>query len=501
MSAVARIAIAGIPLVLIPALGAAQGGFHPDAWVWAGALAAWAAALGIVLTDRPGALRATWRWPAIAAALLLWTLASALWSADVRQSVLEARRTVVYTAVVLALVVLARRHAAQTLVAATHTAVTGLLMYALLRYLFSSRVYDTFEGYGISQPLGYSNAVGILAAMGILLAFAAVLEGRAVWQRAFGGATVPPLAIVLTLSSSDASWLALGVGIVVVALLSPQLVLLARTVALLVVPSAPLIWLARYSHYATTLSPRVGGPILAASAAGAAIAAAVVVTVPRGSSPPRPARRRSGAVAATAVLLVALAAAVAVAAGGSTQPRSSYYHVAWHEYAGHSMLGSGAGTFGRYWLTSGLYQRWGGALDAHSLYLETLAELGPLGLLLLVAFLLYPLRRVVASRRTPGVAAAAGAAVAFLVHAGLDWDWEMPAVVVAGVACLAAVLLADRPESDGPPATLRPLARGTALLFAIALGLAAIAGTASNAEPSAALKNEAPQSGASSELT
>jgi hypothetical protein len=107
MSAVARIAIAGIPLVLIPALGAAQGGFHPDAWVWAGALAAWAAALGIVLTDRPGALRATWRWPAIAAALLLWTLASALWSADVRQSVLEARRTVVYTAVVLALVVLA----------------------------------------------------------------------------------------------------------------------------------------------------------------------------------------------------------------------------------------------------------------------------------------------------------------------------------------------------------------------------------------------------------
>jgi O-antigen ligase len=499
MPAVGRFAVAGIPLVLVPALGAVQGGFHPDTWVWAGALAAWAAALGIVLTDRPGALRATWRWPAIATALLLWTLASALWSANARQSVLEARRTVVYAAVVLALVVLARRQAARTLVAATHIAITGLLAYALLRYLFSPRVYDPFEGYGISQPLGYANAVGILAAMGILLALAAVIEGTSEWHRAFGAATVPPLALVLTLSSSDASWLALGLGIVVVALLSPQLLLLARTVALLVVPVAALVVLGRYSDYATSLSPRVGGPVLAGSAAAAAIAAALVVAAPRRTSPSRPARRRSGAVTAAAVLVVAVVAAVAVAAGGSTEPRSSYSHVAWHEYTGHALLGSGAGTFGHYWLDSGRYQRWGGALDAHSLYLETLAELGPLGLLLLVAFLLYPLRRAAASRSVPGAAVAAGAAVAFLVHAGLDWDWEMPAVVVAGIACLAAMLLADRPAPDGPAdPPLPPLARGAALLFAIGLGLAAIAGAATNAEPAATLTNEAPQSGASS---
>jgi len=498
---VARNAIAGIPLVLVPALGAVQGGFHPDTWVWAGVLAAWAAALGIVLTDRPGALRATWRWPGLAASLLLWTLASALWSAELQQSVLEARRTVVYAAVVIALVVLARRHAAQTLVAATHIAITGLLLYALLRYLFSPRVSDPFEGLGISQPLGYANALGILAAMGILLALASVLDGKTVSRRAICAASVPPLALVLTLSYSDASWLALGVGIVVVAILSPRFMDIARIVALLVGPSAPLIWLARYSHYATTLSPRVGGPILAAAAVVAAIAAGGLAAAARGPSPLRPTRRRSGVVAAAAVFIVVVAAAIAVAAGGSTQPRSSYYHVAWHEYVAHPILGSGAGTFGRYWLSSGLYQQWGGALDAHSLYLETLAELGPLGLLLLAAFLLYPLRRAVASRGTPGVAAAAGAAVAFLVHAGLDWDWEMPAVVVAGVACLAAVLLADEPEPGEPAVPLRPLARGTALLFAVALGLVAIAGTTSNAEPSAALKDEAPQSGASSELT
>ena len=32
-------AVAAVPLVLVPALGVVQGGFSPDAWVWAGALA------------------------------------------------------------------------------------------------------------------------------------------------------------------------------------------------------------------------------------------------------------------------------------------------------------------------------------------------------------------------------------------------------------------------------------------------------------------------------
>ena len=63
-------------------------------------------------------------------------------------------------------------------------------------------------------------------------------------------------------------------------------------------------------------------------------------------------------------------------------------------------------------------------LDAHSLYLETLAELGLVGLALLVLALAPPL---VAGFR--GVeAAATGGYVAFLIHAGLDWDWELPAV-------------------------------------------------------------------------
>jgi len=42
------------------------------------------------------------------------------------------------------------------------------------------------------------------------------------------------------------------------------------------------------------------------------------------------------------------------------------------------------------------------------------------------------------------VAAAAAGYSAYLVHAGLDWDWEYPVVTLAGLACGAALLIAAR---------------------------------------------------------
>src|SRR5882672_1616312 len=126
-----RFAVAAIPLLLIPALGAVQGGFQPDAWVWSGTLAAWAAALGLVLGEGSDRLRRDWPWVLAGGALLVWTLASRLWSVEPAQSVLEARRMVVYAAVVLALVVLARRYSYRFLLAGTHAGITLLVVYAL----------------------------------------------------------------------------------------------------------------------------------------------------------------------------------------------------------------------------------------------------------------------------------------------------------------------------------------------------------------------------------
>ena len=497
MTAVQR-AVAAVPLVLVPALGAVQGGFQPDAWVWAGAIAAWACALALVLMNDPGALRQAWPWAAAAGALLLWTLASAIWSAHAAQSVLEARRMLLYAAVVLALLLLARRDAPRLLVPATHLAISGLLAYALFRYLGSPRHFDPFEQYNLSQPLGYANAVGILAALGILLALGLVADATPAPLRIGAAATVPMLAGILVLSQSTASYLALGVGLAVTALLSPNVPRLLAALALVAPAAAIAAAMAAVSRLAADVpEPRISGPILLivllASAAFAALAA-VRVRLPDAGRHDRRTRR----VVLAVVLVLAIGGAGVVARSRSTEPRASYYHVAWHdEVRAHPLLGTGAGTFGLYWARSGKPLELGGALDAHSLYLETLAELGPLGLLLLAATLLAPVRGVLRHRFAAYVPAAAGAYAAFLVHAGLDWDWELPAVVVAALCCAAAVATVDLHPG-------RPLGRrARAALFALslALGACAIAGARSHTVPAAtAPKTEkAPQSRAFSQ--
>lgn len=486
-------AVAAVPLFLIPALGALQGGFQPDTWVWAGAIAAWACALAVVVTQDAGALHGAWPWAAASGALLLWTLASTAWSAHPAQSVLEARRTLLYTAVVLALTILARRNAPKYLVPATHAAISLLLVYALGRYLLSARHYDQFEQFLLTQPLGYANAVGILAALGILLSLGLIAASTPTVLRAAVAATVPLLVAALVFSHSTASYLALGIGLAVTALLNPAVSRLLAA-AMVVAPAAgAAAALAFYSRRADVAEPRISGAIVLAALLACAALAALTVARIRLADAHAPSRRARHIVL-TAVIILALVGGAAVARSGSTGPRAAYFHVAWHDQVlAHPLLGTGAGTFGQYWTQSGKLLDFGGALDAHSLYLETLAELGPFGLLLLGAMLLAPLRGVIRHRFAPHVPAAAGAYAAFLVHAGLDWDWEMPAVVIAALCCAAAVATAElRP---GPP--LRRAARGALLAASFVLGACAIAGARSHTVPAAAPETaRAPRSGA-----
>jgi hypothetical protein len=110
--------------------------------------------------------------------------------------------------------------------------------------------------------------------------------------------------------------------------------------------------------------------------------------------------------------------------------------------------------------------------DAHSLYLETLAELGPLGLLLLLVVVAVPLVAAVRARRHPLVPAAVGAFVAWAIHAGVDWDWELAAVTSAALLCGVACVIAARPEGEAT----RPLsARARAIAFAATVALAGLA--------------------------
>ena len=182
---------------------------------------------------------------------------------------------------------------------------------------------------------------------------------------------------------------------------------------------------------------------------------------------------------AVAAALV-IGAVAAAAATGSTEPRASLWRVAWHQFESHVALGSGAGTYALAWARSGLVETRGGALDAHSLYFETLAELGLVGFVLLLAFLALPLAQL--RLRSGPAPVAAGAYVVFLVHAGLDWDWEMPAVVVAGLCCGAAALASGEAEARA----VAPRGRAAIVVVALALGVVSIAGARSSSEPGVA---------------
>jgi hypothetical protein len=124
--------------------------------------------------------------------------------------------------------------------------------------------------------------------------------------------------------------------------------------------------------------------------------------------------------------------------------RVAEWRVAWDDgFLRHPIIGIGAGTYATLWTRDGTTVR--RVLNAHSLYLEELAELGIVGGGLLVAVVVAILvalgRRARGPEREAWAALLAGA-VMWAIHAGVDWDWQMPAVTAwffaAGGLALAA---------------------------------------------------------------
>jgi O-antigen ligase len=189
-----------------------------------------------------------------------------------------------------------------------------------------------------------------------------------------------------------------------------------------------------------------------------------------------PARAGRWLVASTVAVVVVVAAAALVAVGGPFQAadratasfreplagaegsldrrllsvsgngRADYWRVALDAAEREPLLGVGAGGYEAEWLRERRVAFH--ARDAHSLYLEQLAELGPVGLALLLTTLALPVVALARRRRAPLAVAAGSAYVAWLLHAAVDWDWELPVVTVPALFCAAAVLLAGGGEEE-----------------------------------------------------
>jgi O-antigen ligase len=173
----------------------------------------------------------------------------------------------------------------------------------------------------------------------------------------------------------------------------------------------------------------------------------------------------------------------------SSNGRSEYWRVAWRELDAHPWLGGGAGSYERYWHRERrtAYE----TRNAHNLYLETLAELGPLGLVLLLVALGLPFAAFLRVRGEPYAAVGIAAYAAVLAHAAIDWDWQLPAVTLAALACGGAVLITARPVREARALSGRPRLVTLALLLPlIAFAIVTQVGNSSLAGSSRALDRQ-----------
>jgi tetratricopeptide (TPR) repeat protein len=500
----------------VVAMAADKGAYHPTAWGWSALAFLWLAAIALVVGEaRLGALDLA----TIGAflAVFAWVLASALWSASVTRTFLEAERALVYPAALAALLLLVRRGAERALLAGTWAGITAVCLYSLATRLFPERLglLDPVAGYRLSQPIGYWNSLGLFAAMGVLLAVGLASRAGHVVLRALASGSLVVLVPTLYFTFSRGAWVALALGMLAVVALDPRRLQLISTILVAAPLTAAALTFAYRSHALSRVQPRLSeassaGHRLAVILACLAVANALLVgalnSFERRWRPSPTTHRVYGA-----VLVLACAAALVTIfvryGDPATLSRRGYdafaarpprvqnslnrrlfnlsgsgrilqWRVAWAEVKARPFLGSGAGTYELAWLERRPLV--GQVRDAHNLYLETLAELGPVGLLLLLAALALPCVAAFRARGQPLVPAALGSYVAYLVHSAVDWDWEIPAVTLVALVCAAAVLVGARNVGIERAAFSR--ARRIGLAFAIALGAFALVGLLGNSK-------------------
>ena len=352
----------------------------------------------------------------------------------------------------------------------------------------------------LSAPVGYWNGLAAAMALAVVLlcglsAAAGSRLGRAL---ALAGLPVPVLTIFLASSRGGAG--AAVVGIAVLLAVGPRRGRLVLGALAAAVGCALVVFAAAANDDVLNNTGTDGGPtvallmLLVAAVLGASRYLLDPLSDRRGL--PRRARQivAAGLVAAAVIGLLALDPvrrvdefATPPEGPGGDQPGFVTRHLAGAEgsgrvqfwesgldaFASHPVRGLGAGGYEAWWQAEGELDMV--IRDAHSLYVEQLAELGLPGLACVLLFFAAAAIGGVRRRLGEGQTTVAGVGLAVLatgaVSAGLDWSWELP-IAFGPVVVAAAVLTTWRPDPD--PAKPSRLALGLAAALA---GWVAIVGS------------------------
>lgn len=457
-----------------------SGGYFQGPRLVAG-IVAWSVAILTVLTVRRPLPSSRAGLLALAglAGLAAWTGLSVIWAPLRGPAFEDFQRLLLYVPVMFSAAALLRPRAAAR---AVDLALAGgaliVILYGLSNRLLPGIVHlahSASAGGRLEQPLTYWNAMGLLAALGfVLCARIAGDQTRPGAWRAAAAAGAVPLGTSVYISFSRGAVVAVALGLVVLILAMPTR---AQLRAVLVVLGGAIL-----ATIAAALMPGVhglSGGLGARELQGAvmlvllvAICAATAFAQGRlvGPIQPAPLRLPRRAPLYVAVVIAMLAAAGLAGAlherhgagtpafganakrlGSVESNRTAYWAVAFRTFARHPLIGHGSSSFQVDWARERKIKD--PAKDAHSLYFETASELGLVGLALLAALLLgVGASAARAHRRLPELCAGWIAALsAWAVHAGLDWDWEMPGVALIGLL-LAAALVAWSEEAPPAPA-------------------------------------------------
>jgi hypothetical protein len=409
----------------------------------------------------------------------LWTLLSADWSNATGRALVSLDRVLLYLAVLVLFACIPRsldrfRWLLRGLLAASAAVVIIGLVSRLLPALWSTSPGLVSDR--LSYPITYWNTFGLLVSIACILAVHHACDDREPPTiRICAAAALPLLGATLLLTFSRGAIAVTGLGVLAYVLIAHPRGLLGAVLAV-----GPTTAFAVSQTYSSDLVQE-GTPLTpAAIAQGHDLAltigaCAVVAGLLRALALPLDARIRRvsisatsrrlgriGAMGASVVILIAF-----TAAGGPSTAHHQYekfvndthethaadngqrsrllsvgndgrlplWRGALDAYRQDPLKGTGAGT---YRLQSERHQHTiHDRVFAYSLYIETLGELGLVGIALLGAALLAILAGIAIRMREPGrptYAAAFALVLAWMVHAGVDIDWQTPAVCVPAFA-------------------------------------------------------------------